>query len=192
MKHETVTNLLEEKEFRDFELDSNLMIQLEQHNISIWANDSKLVFIKEYRTKSSLIDWKLEDQIYISTALQYIPNKYINNLYFFIILDFNSNDVDLRLEINKIEKNDLICKKYVIKNETDLNRVPFLMDLVIEVEEFAFDKKFKERIVKFKEEINEEIVFNLELILDDYFSHYLNDKQSGKIKIETLLLETGD
>ncbi|MED3912761.1 hypothetical protein P4597_27120 [Peribacillus simplex] len=191
MKHETVIKLLEEKGFENFQLESDVMTQLEQHNISIWASESKLVLVKEYRTKNSLIDWKLEDQIYISTAVQYFPNKYINNLYFFMVLDFNSDDIALRLEINKIEKNDLVCKKYVLKNEADLNRVPFLMNLMIETEEFAFDRKFQERIVNFKEEIGEEKVLNLELILDDYFSHYLNDKQTSKIKIETLL-ETGD
>ncbi|MFS8188466.1 ABC-three component system middle component 1 [Rossellomorea marisflavi] len=188
MKHETVIKILEEKKFEQFQLESEVMTQLDQLNISIWASDSKLVLVKEYRTKSSLIEWKLEDQIYISSVLQYFPKKYINNLYFFMVLDFNSGEIALRLEINKIEKNDLVCKKYVLKNDDDLNRVPFLMNLIIETEEFSFDEKFQERIVKFKEEVGEEKFLNLEIILNDYFT---NNKQSRKIKIDTLL-ETGD
>lgn len=183
--------LLEEKGFKDYELESDVMIQLEQHNIGIWANESRLVLIKEYRTKSSLIDWKLEDQIYISTAMQHLPNKYINNLYFFMVLNFNSDELAIRLEINKIEKNDLVCKKYVLKNETDFNRIPFLMNRVIEVEEFAFDKKFQERIVKFKEEVPTEKALNLNLILENYFSNHSGGEEIMKIKIETLL-ESGD
>lgn len=191
MKHETVIKILEEKKFEQFQLEPEVMNQFEQLNISIWASDSKLVLVKEYRTKSSLIDWKLQDHIYISSVLQYFPNKYINNLYFFMVLDFNSDETALRLEINKIEKNDFVCKKYVLKNEDDMNRVPFLMNLIIETEEFSFDKKFQERIVKFKEGIGEDKFLNLEIILNDYFANYLNNKQSSKIKIDTLL-ETGD
>lgn len=191
MKQEVVIKLLEEKGFKNYQLESDVMIQLEQHNIGIWANESRLVLIKEYRTKSSLIDWKLEDQIYISTTMQHLPNKYINNLYFFMVLDFSSDDLAIRLEINKIEKNDLVCKKYVLKSENDFNRVPFLMNSVIEVEKFAFDKKFQERIVKFKEEVPNEKALNLDLILENYFSNHSGGEEVSKIKIETLL-ESGD
>ncbi|MBP3972798.1 hypothetical protein KAF80_28300 [Bacillus sp. WL1] len=191
MKTETVINFLQERNFEQYQLESDIMNQIEDFNIDIWSNESKLVMLKEYRTKNSLLEWKKEDQACIASVLQYVPKKYINNLYFFMVLDFNSDEVELRLEINKIEKNELICKKYILKDQEDLNRVPFLMNVVIESDAFAFDEKFKERIMKFKDEMDGGKDLNIEIVMDDYFNNYLNNKQDFKVKI-TDLVEMGD
>lgn len=191
MKTETVINFLQEKEFEQYQFESDIMNQIEDFNIDIWSNESKLVMLKEYRTKNSLLEWKKEDQVCIASVLQYVPKKYINNLYFFMVLDFNSDEVELRLEINKIEKNELICKKYILKDQEDLNRVPFLMNVVIENDAFAFDEKFKERIMKFKDGMDGGKDLNIEIVMDDYFNNYLNNKQDFKVKI-TDLVEMGD
>ncbi|MET3730226.1 hypothetical protein ABID52_003845 [Fictibacillus halophilus] len=187
MKAERVINLLQKKKFAQYQFESYVMNQLEELNIDIWSSDSKLVMLKEYRTENSLLEWKNEDQVCIASILQYVPKKYINNLYFFMVLDFNSDEVDLRLEINKIEKNELICKKYILKNKEDLNRIPFLMNVVIESDTFSFDKKFKERIMKFKEEMDGDRYFNIEELMADYFNNYLDNKQDFKVKIEDLV-----
>lgn len=187
MKAEKVISLLQKKFFKQYQFEKNVMNQLEELNIDIWSSESKLVFLKEYRTKNSLLEWEIEDQVCIASILQYVPKKYINNLYFFMALDFNSDDADSRLEINKIEKNDLICKKYIIKNKEDLNRIPFLMNVVIEINTFPFDEKFKERIMKFNDEMDGERFLNIEDVIADYFNNYLNNKQDFKVKIEDLV-----
>lgn len=187
MKTETVVISLQEKGFKQYQVESEVMNQLDELNIDIWSSDTKLVMLKEYRTQNSLLEWEREDQVCISNVLKYIPKKYINNLYFFMALDFNADDVKLRLNINKIEKNELICKKYILKNEDDLNRIPFLMKVTIESDTFAFDEKFKERIMKFKDERDGKSDLNIEIVVNEYFNNYLNNKQESKIKIESLL-----
>lgn len=191
MKAEEVIRSLQENDFNRLKLDSVIMNQLEQQNIDVWASDTKLVMLKEYRTKISLMNWEIEDNIHISSALHNIPKKYFNNFYFFMVLDFNSNEIDVRLELNKIEKNDLICKKYILKSESDLNRVPFLMETTKQTEKFAFDKKFQVEILKFKHESEIQQALNLELMLEDYLTNYLKDKDSSKVKVKNILAAGG-
>lgn len=191
MRVETVIDLLKEKGFKQYQFDKELMYQFEENNIDIWVNNERILMLKEYRTQNSLLDWEINDQASIATALHYLPKKYHNNLYFFMILDLNTEDTKLKLEINKIEKNDLICKKYILEDDKDLNRIPFLMNQPIENDAFAFDEKFKKRFMKFKDKINQEDNFNLDIVMEDYFNNYLNNKSASKIKIENLL-DIGD
>lgn len=191
MKTEKVINYLREKNFNQYQFEESIMAQIEDLNIDIWSNESKLVMLKEYRTKTTLLNWKQEDQVCIASALQYIPKKYINNLYFFMVLDFNSDEVQLRLEVNKIEKNELICKNYILKDQEDLSRVPFLVNVLVENKAFDFDEKFKGRIMHFKDESERGNVLNIEVVMDNYFNNYLKDKQNFNVQI-TDLIEMGD
>lgn len=190
MKVEKIINSLQEKNFKRYEFEKNIMGQLEEHNITSWANSSRIVMLKEYRTEKSLLEWNKNDQTCIASILYCVPPKCINNLYFFIILNFNSNEIGLRLEINKIEKNELICKKYVLKNEKDLNRIPFLTNVTLKSDSFAFDEKFKKSIMEFNNSVNvdeESQRINIEAVMIDYFKRYLNDKINFNAKLEHLL-----
>lgn len=191
MKIETVIDFLQLKGFEQYQFKSDLMIQFDEHNIGIWTSDTRLIMLKEYRTQNALLDWEMKDQACIASALQCISKKYLNNLYFFMVLDFSTDEIELRLKINKIEKNELICKKYILKAVDDFNRIPFLMKIDPESETFSFDRKFKKRIMKFNEQINSERKLSLEKVMNDYFNNYLNNKQASKIKIDSLL-EMGD
>lgn len=191
MKVETVIDFLQLKRFKQYQFELELMNQFEEQNIDIWASDTKLIMLKEYRTQNSMLDWEMNDQAYIASALYHIPKKYLNNLYFFMVLDFKTDEIELRLKINKIEKNELICKKYILKDEDDLNRIPVLMKIAPESDTFAFDEKFKKRIMKFNEQIDGEGNLSLEKVICDYFNNYLSNKKVSKIKIESLL-EIGD
>ena len=191
MKVETVIDFLQLKRFEQYQFELELMNQFEEQNIGIWASGTKLIMLKEYRTQNSILDWEMNDQACIASTLYHIPKKYLNNLYFFMVLDFKTDEIELRLKINKIEKNELICKKYILKDEDDLDRIPFLMKIAPESDTFSFDEKFKKRIMKFNEQIDGEGNLSLEKVMGDYFNNYLSNKKGSKIKIESLL-EIGD
>ncbi|MEE6132823.1 ABC-three component system middle component 1 [Priestia sp. GS2] len=191
MKVEIVIDFLHLKRFEQYQFESELMTQFEEHNINIWASDTRLIMLKEYRTQNSLIDWEIKDQACIASVFYHIPKKYLNNLYFFMILNFNNDEIELRLKINKIEKNELVCKKYILKDIDELNRIPFLMEKAPESDTFAFDQKFKKRIMKFNEQNDGEGDLSLEKVMDDYFNNYLSNKQASKLKIDSLL-QIGD
>lgn len=187
MKVETVIGLLQSKEFIQYQFEEKTMNQLEQQNISVWTTNTKMIMLKEYRTQSSVLDWEVNDQAYIASSLHKIPSKYLNNLYFLMVLDFKAEDTELKLKINKIEKSDLICKKYILKEEGDFNRIPFLVNSTSKVNNFDFDEKFKEKIMSFNELSRNEVNLSLEKVMNDYFNNYLLNKKSSKIKIENLL-----
>ncbi|UXU72417.1 hypothetical protein MUA23_02620 [Mammaliicoccus sciuri] len=191
MKVETLIDFLKLKKYDQYQFELELMNQFEEQNIDIWASETKLIMLKEYRTQNSILDWEMNDQACIASTLNHIPKKYLNNLYFFMVLDFKTDEIELRLKINKIEKNELICKKYIIKDEDDLNRIPFLIKIDPESNTFSFDEKFKKRIMKFNEQTDDEGNLILEKIMGDYFNNYLSNKKGSKIKIESLL-EIGD
>lgn len=173
--------------FEQYQFEMELAYQFEEHNIDIWNNNTRMIMLKQYRTQNSLLDWEIEDQVCIAAALHTLPKKYFNNLYFFMILDFNTEDTKIKLKINEIEKNNLICKKYVFQNTEDLDRVPFLMNSFLEINRFSFDQKFKERLMSF----NQVNTLNLDLIMEDYFKNFMLNKSASKIKIETLI-DKGD
>ncbi|MDC7973159.1 hypothetical protein CON07_27360 [Bacillus sp. AFS094611] len=191
MKIETVIDLLQSQKFEQYQLETELMNQFAEHNIDIWASDTRLIMLKEYRTQNSLLEWETEEQACIASSLHYIPKRYINNLYFFMILDFNTDEIKLKLKINNIEKNELICKKYILKDEDDLDRIPFLIKVDLESDTFVFDEKFKNKIMEFNDQMEGERNLSIEKVMDDYFNSYLSNKQASKIKIENLL-EIGD
>ncbi|MEB8736443.1 MULTISPECIES: ABC-three component system middle component 1 [Bacillus cereus group] len=191
MKIETVIDLLQSQKFEQYQLETELMNQFAEHNIDIWASDTRLIMLKEYRTQNSLLEWEIEEQACIASSLHYIPKKYINNLYFFMILDFNTDEIKLKLKINNIEKNELICKKYILKHEDDLERIPFLIKVALESDTFIFDEKFKNKIMEFNNQMEGERNLSIEKVMDDYFNSYLSNKQASKIKIENLI-EIGD
>lgn len=52
-------------------------------------------------------------------------------------------------EINKLEKDSKICKKYVIISEDDLKRIPFLYETDVEVPQMLdYETKFKDKLKK--------------------------------------------
>lgn len=187
MKVESVIDFLKLKKFEQYNIEESIMSQFEEHNIDIWASETRVIMLKEYRTQNALLEWEIKDQACIATALHYLPKKYLNNLYFFMVLDFNTDEIELRLKINKVEKNELICKKYILKDSTDLNRIPFFTKITPERDTFEFDEKFRKKIIEF----NEQQAGTIEKVINDYFNNYLSNKQVEKIKMKDLL-DIGD
>lgn len=190
LKTEEIVNIFILKKYQQYTIkDSEVMCKLQEKNIDVWSNGQRIVFMKEYRVSKDLLRWNTNDQSVISDVLEFIPNKLLNNLYFFIILDFTFDDTEIKLMINKIEKNDLIAKKVVLKNIDDVVKIPFLNDGNFESQTFNFDEKFRNKFTDFENSRVDERYLNLDLILENYFIADTDDFEEINIK---KLLDTGD
>lgn len=187
MKQEIIIENLETRKFEYYSLDNESVKKLRAHNITIMSSETKLIFIKEFRTQGAFLNWEYDEQILILNTFRYLPRKFDNNIYFLMILDFNPDNIVSRLEINRIEKNDLVCKKYVLQHQQDLERIPFMNYNISSDNFFEFDQKFKENIkaYQYKNEANE--IFNIEKLLDNYFKNLANNEETEKINIEDLI-----
>lgn len=193
MKIETVKVVLDKAEFSlmGYEKED----ELAQKNIEMWGNHNKVVFLKEYRSKTSFNKWLLEDQPLIATVYNNIPVKKRNNMYFILILNFEDytedyDDDDLHLRINKAQKNEYVCKKYVLINENDLERIPFLNNDFTKGKSINYDEDFRETL--FDPEVVEKVAnekghnpdnfYTLaERLIDYYFQGYDEDKSKENI-----------
>lgn len=104
-----------------------------------------------------------------------------------MVLDFNSDDVETRLAINKIEKNDEICKKYILKSEEDINKIPFIRIKTVDAEKFDYDKIFKEEILKTPFDPETPDLVDSNTLLTSYFQEYLTDKKNYSVDINKIL-----
>ncbi|PIE92118.1 hypothetical protein CO726_28265 [Bacillus fungorum] len=198
MRIEEVIRKLKEKNFNVYEFEM-LANELEEANIQSWSDGKRILMLKEYRTESAFLEWLKCDQPIIGEVYTYLESIYKNNLYFLIALNFKVDSLGVRLEINRAEKNDYVCKKHVLVNSKDLEKIPFLNDKIEKVDSFNFDEKFKTSMIKLNE--NKEILkknngmdnlnVNIEKILNYYFNGYL---ENNKIMDNDVLniLEIGD
>lgn len=186
MKSEELVNNLIIKGYHQYMIDSTeIMSKLQEKNIDVWTNGQRIIFFKEYKISKDLLGWNTNDQSVISEALKFIPNKLMNNLYFFLVINFKIDETEIKLTINKIEKNDLIAKKVVLKNITDLTRLPFLNDITVESVIFNFDEKFRSKFYDFEKSNTSRSHINLDLLLENYFNSDTND--FNNIEISKLL-----
>ncbi|WP_270276418.1 ABC-three component system middle component 1 [Enterococcus casseliflavus] len=186
MKSEELVNNLIIKGYHQYMIDSTeIMSKLQEKNIDVWTNGQRIIFFKEYKISKDLLGWNTNDQSVISEALEFIPNKLMNNLYFFLVINFKIDETEIKLTINKIEKNDLIAKKVVLKNITDLTRLPFLNDITVESVIFNFDEKFRSKFYDFEKSNTSRSHINLDLLLENYFNSDTND--FNNIEISKLL-----
>ena len=187
MKAEKISEVLKDNNFVYEKMSNEIQHPLEQLNIDSWSDNTRIIFVKEYRTKSSLSKWTDNDYVQISIASHFIDTKFQNNLYFFMVIDFNSDDVETRLTINKIEKNDEICKKYILKSEEDIDKIPFIRIKTEDTEKFDYDKIFKEKILM--NQLNLEIpdLIDPNALLTNYFQEYLTNKKNYNVDINKIL-----
>ncbi|WP_443089784.1 ABC-three component system middle component 1 [Virgibacillus sp. MG-45] len=67
-----------------------------------------------------------------------------------MILNFDlSKDEGLALSINKVVKDEYVCKKYVFQSVDEITDVPFLSDQFIKMPQFDYDQEFKSGILNF-------------------------------------------
>ena len=148
-------NVLQEKGFTTSEyiLKSDVGNILTENNIEIWQKDNRVIAFKNYINEIHFKNWVDKDKIILVALLRLLNNIKKNNFYFLINLNINNDSVDgnnnLLEEINKLEKDSKICKKYVIISEDDLKRIPFLYETDVEVPQMLdYETKFKDKLKK--------------------------------------------
>ncbi|AZS14673.1 ABC-three component system middle component 1 [Paenibacillus lutimineralis] len=118
-------------------------------DLELWFTMERICVLKTYTSNHHFIlNWR-EDQFVISHLLELLPTKYKNNLYFLLVLDWGSELLpEMPMEMNRVEKNAKVCRKYVLHNEEDLERVPFLQQKLINSKKgFDYEAKFKSELL---------------------------------------------
>jgi hypothetical protein len=193
MKIEAVMVELDKSNF--YPMDFGEEEELAQKNIEVWGNHNKVVFLKEYRSKTSFNKWFLEDQPLIASIYNTVPVKKRNNLYFLLILNFEDytedyDDDDLHLKINKAQKDEYVCKKYVLINENDFEKIPFLnidftkglsINYDQDFRDTLFDPEVVEAVAKEKNHDINDFYLLAGKLIDYYFQEFDEDKSNENI-----------
>jgi hypothetical protein len=202
MKIEEAIKILLNENYEIFNVeDSN--DQLFDNNIHIFSDKKRIIFLKEFRTESSFFDWK-NDQAIIASQYNKFSSRQKKNLYFFLVMNFTSKSEKLLLEVNKIEKNYFVCRKYVLKNINDFTKIPFLLNVEQKKQvEFDYIKTFKDTItnidtlhnnVPLNEQIDKkQYKVIIEKLVNYYFNNDLENLDEEELDFQIKkLLEVGD
>ncbi|KGX84918.1 ABC-three component system middle component 1 [Pontibacillus litoralis] len=170
--------------------------ELTESGMQMWVKESRVIFLKEYEAKSLFLDWYISEQPIIASIYNYLPSNYKNNIYFFMILNFDlSKDEGLALSINKVVKDEYVCKKYVFQSVDEITDVPFLSDQFIKMPQFDYDQEFKSGILNFNtiNELTGEEKEDLDSfyslannLLDYYFTSYSVLEETSKFEKDIL------
>ncbi|HDR4495704.1 TPA: ABC-three component system middle component 1 [Bacillus anthracis] len=190
--HYVVGELTKKHEYNNiFFSHEELNQRLRDRNLEVWQKGNRYIVTKSYTSIAQLSDW-LYDQIAISFIYDAIPAHSRNNLYFLLVVDFKSErNKEMVWKITEIEKNDRVCRKYVVETKKDLKRVPALNNNFMEsdVESIDFERFFKRRLFNNKVitaqygEMNQSI----KELVNIYFEIY--DEQDNKEAEEKALVE---
>lgn len=190
MKIETIRKLLIESDNFYLTDDERFNNDLYYNDMEMWKGKDRLLILKEYETYTAFNRW-LEDQSVITELYRKIPTKYKNNLYFFMILDFSKLEMELKSEINLIERNSKVCRKYIFNEDKDLEKIPFLIDKLSKEVDFNYEEEFKERVDVFtSNKVSQTNKKRLKKIIDIFFIE--ENMEDNYIKYKTLeVLEAG-
>ncbi|AJH72351.1 hypothetical protein DJ86_1878 [Bacillus cereus ATCC 4342] len=115
----SVHNRLIQKNFKTLENED-----VEREGFSLYVNDTISVFLKQIHTELELENIKLySNQIRLILLEQ---SKNIYNSYLIICVD---KEMDYE-KFYMIERNNIVLRKYVVRDKNDLNRIPFLDNTV--------------------------------------------------------------
>ncbi|MGF2621032.1 ABC-three component system middle component 1 [Bacillus cereus] len=172
-----ITQRLKEKGFTPWDISKfkSLYNEVNEANLKIWKNDQRVLVIKNYSSKTYFQSWE-NDQISISYIYDILKPKEKNNLYFLLILDWEVQlNAPLVQFINMVEKDELICRKYVLFTSSDLERVPFLQDHIFSANEmFNYEQLFREQLY------NQNSHTLMHEVINYYFSEeYSIDKETN-------------
>ncbi|MED2013036.1 ABC-three component system middle component 1 [Bacillus wiedmannii] len=111
----SVHNRLIQKNFKTLENED-----VEREGFSLYVNETISVFLKQIHTEIELENIKqYSNQIRLILLEQ---SKNIYNSYLIICVD---KEMDYE-KFYMIERNNIVLRKYVVRDESDLNRIPFL------------------------------------------------------------------
>lgn len=202
MKSEEVIKILLNQNYEDVKLDDQYG-ELYDNNLQIFGDKIRIIFVKEFRTELSFYKWT-NDQAIIASQYKSFSAKQKKNLYFFMVLDFIYDNENLMLEINKVEKDSYVCKKYVLKNKDNITNIPFLLN-VDQSRQGVFDyiKTFKNTItnidilhedVPLNERIDRKCYKkNIDKLVNFYFKKDIENLNEEELEIEIKqVLEIGE
>ncbi|MBR9663157.1 MULTISPECIES: ABC-three component system middle component 1 [Bacillus cereus group] len=181
-----ITQRLKEKGFSPWNLETfnELYQKISESNLKIWRNENRVIILKNFSSKAYFSNWE-DDQISISYIYDILSPKIKNNLYFLLVLDWEVQfDSSLSQFINMVEKNELICRKYVMATNYDLERVPFLQEQTFSNNElFNYEKIFRQQLH------NQDTHTIIHEMINHYFSdEYLpENKNARKQKVYQLI-----
>ncbi len=121
-----------------------------------------------------------------------IPMRYRNNLYFLLVTNINHvNEKSSSSIITEIEKNNKVCRKYVLESLEDLQRVPSLSDNLSKDTNslFDFDSEFRKYLFDLVETEKTENSLSVELkeMIEVYFDYYdSQDENKEELKKKRL------
>ncbi|MGE1043749.1 ABC-three component system middle component 1 [Bacillus wiedmannii] len=175
--HYVVTKLTNKYDYSAVSFsDEELGQRLRDRNLEVWKKGNRYIVTKGYTSVAQLGDW-LHDQIVISFVYNVIPTYSRNNLYFLLVVDFkNERNKEMEWRINEIEKNDRVCRKYVVEEREDLKRVPAFNHNFMESNKnsVVFEEKFKHKLFNNKTILSEYGVMTerIKELVDVYFEVY--------------------
>ncbi|PFR44871.1 ABC-three component system middle component 1 [Bacillus thuringiensis] len=177
--------------------DKDLNTRLRERGLEVWKDDKRCMVTKEYNSQIELENWFV-DQVIISLVYDSIPMRYRNNLYFLLVTNINHvNEKSSSSIITEIEKNNKVCRKYVLESLEDLQRVPSLSDNLSKDTNslFDFDSEFRKYLFDLAETEKTENSLSVELkeMIEVYFDYYdsqdENKEELKKEKIKKILQE---
>lgn len=183
-----VTKRLKEKGFTSWDLNGfeTLYKRLSESNLRLWENGKRVIVLKSYSSKTYFQDWE-NDQILISYVYDILNKQLKNNLYFLLILNWEiTSNPQLSQFINTVEKDELVCRKYVLLENEDLERVPFLQEKDFDFNQlFNYEKTFRSQLH------NQDAHEIIHQMIDYYFSddYLIEEKNEHKKRLCQLIIK---
>lgn len=121
---------------------------LNDNSIEVWEKENRVIALKAYINEFHFKSWVDTDKMHLISILKVLSSREKNNLYFIVSVENDSEIAhELLGEINRLEKDDKICKKYVLLSEVDIQRVPFLADSDIQSPQILdYEQQFKNKL----------------------------------------------
>jgi len=147
-------------------------------DFDIYYNSKAMLVIKSFDNWLSLKEtWHL-DQINILKLIKKHP-KFSTKTYFILCLeDFDVHE-DEKLDVHIIERDERICKKYVLTRGDDISRMPMLNEINFSLEfNDSYEDKFREKLLENLQECNDKVADEIRMKIENYF---IEQKDSGEI-----------
>ncbi|EDZ57073.1 conserved hypothetical protein [Bacillus cereus H3081.97] len=116
-----VHNRLIQKNFKTLENE-----EVEREGFSLYINGTISVFLKQIHT-----ELELENIKFYSNQIRLILLEQGKNIYNSYLIICADKEMDYE-KFYMIERNNIVLRKYVVRDENDLNRIPFLDNTIDE------------------------------------------------------------
>ncbi|WP_160670530.1 ABC-three component system middle component 1 [Clostridium sp. C8-1-8] len=173
IKYNTLINRLKDKKFKRLNCEQRLEAMFSNAKQEVWQDNNKVIITKSYTSAPHFLNEWYKDQSNILHLYKILETKFKNNIYFILSMDWERQfEEKLHSEINRVEKNSKLCRKYVICDLSDIERIFFFSDKNLDNGFSGYEKKFRESLQIFQERSN--IVPQLRRDIDNYFNLNMN------------------